>query len=176
MPRLFRCKSPSQAHIIRTFLLEHDIEAHVLHENANALWCGAVARSVLAIHETDLPFVMDAFTSPREQLTDDSEIPVSEFSETGPGPLIFDANFFLSLMFFGAMFALGCAALALGIELLLSAPPRFAEYTPDLLERRPQITLADVINSLVSGALGGLSVGIAIAFVREFRPDAPRST
>ena len=171
MPRLFRCKSPQHAHIIRSFLLEHDIEAHVIHENASALWCGAVAGSVLAVHETDLSFVMDAFSAPREQLSDDSEIPESDFSEVGPGPLRFDGGFFLSLTVTGAVFVLGFVILALGIDFVLSLPARFSEFEPRSLERRPPFEIVYVLYPLGCGALGGLLAAFAIAIAREFCPD-----
>ena len=171
MPRLFRCKSLPHAHIIRSFLLEHDIEAHVIHENASALWCGAVAGSVLSVHETDLSFVMDAFSAPREQLTDDFEIPESDFSEVGPGPLRFDGGFFLSLTVTGAMFALGFAILALVIEFVLSIPERLSEFEPGSLERRPHFEIAYLLYPLGFGALGGVLVGFATAIAREFCPD-----
>ena len=157
--------------MIRSFLLDHGIDAHVFHENADALWCGAFARPTLAICETDLPSVRDAFAAPRETLADDSPIPDCDFPENDPGPVRFDRGFFLSLALAGVVFAGSICLLNVLFVLFETFPNGLPKYDSGSLEPRPRIGIADLAAPACYGMLGGLLAGVAILAARQLRPD-----
>ena len=172
MPRLYPCRSFAQAHIIRGFFNTHDVEAHVLHENAATFWCTSGPGCVLAIHETDLEFLPEILSAPRESLTDDEDIPSGDFSESGQGPMRYDSGFFLGMVLVRTAIVLGFCILCLGlhsIDLFLTGQLR------DISEpvySQIGFGMADVVAAIKAGMIGGLLAGVAIITARQFRPDA----
>ena len=157
--------------MIRSFLLDHDVDTEVFHENADALWCGAFAGSMLAISDTDLPSVKDAFSAPREALTEDSPIPDSDFPELDPGPIRFDARFFVSTAVVGFVFVWGfclLGILVLFMETFLSGLGAHQAASGEPLLR---IGIADFALPTCIGILGGLLASVAIVAARQLRRD-----
>ncbi len=172
MPRLFPCRSFAQAHIIRGFLNTHDVETHVLHENAATLWCTSGPGCVLSIHETDLEFLPEILNTPRESLTDDEDIPAGDFTESGPGPMRYDSGFFLGMVLIGASLMLGFCILCVGLH---SIDQFFTGQLRDISEpvySQIGFGMADVVVAIAVGMIGGLVAGVAIITARQFRPDA----
>ena len=157
--------------MIRSFLLDHEIDADVFHENADALWCGAFARPTLAICETDLPSVRDAFAAPRETLADDSPIPDCDFPELDPGPIRFDARFFLSTAVVGIVFVWSFCLLGILILFAETFLSGFDTHKAGSAEPLLRIGIADFAFSMCIGILGGLLAGVAILAARQLRPD-----
>jgi hypothetical protein len=153
--------------MIRSFLLDHEIEAHVLHENAGHLWAGAVADCVLAVHETDLDFLDEAFSAPRETLTDESQLPDSDLPEQDSAPLRFGWDFFFRAALTGVVFVWSFALLYLPFLFLDSFLKETRPYDSPLLE----INLGDIITLTICGFVVGLCWAVAILAARLLRPD-----
>lgn len=156
--------------MIRSFLLDHEIEAQVLHENAGNLWAGAVAGCVLAVHETDLGFLHEAFSAPREKLTDDSLIPDSDFAEHDSAPLKFRWDFFLSVVLTAVIFVWSFGLLNLLFLFVDAFPKAVQVYDSVLLDFR-RINFADIVSLTVCGIVAGLLGAVAILTARLLRPD-----
>ena len=168
MVRHFRCKNLAHAHMIRSFLLDHEIEAHVLHENAGHLWAGAVADCVLAVHETDLGFLNEAFSAPRETVTAESEFPESEFDEQDSAPLRFGSNYFLSVVLTGVAFVW---VFFLSGVMLNALSEKMTVWEPGTIPYRQPIELADLVAATCIGLAGGLLTAVAIIAARHLSPD-----
>jgi len=153
--------------MIRSFLLDHEIEAHVLHENAGHLWAGAVADCLLAVHETDLGFLDEAFSAPRERLTDESEFAESEFAEQDSAPLKFGWDFFFRAALTGVVFVWSFVLLYLVFLIVDSLFKPARPYDAPLLE----INLGDIIALTIVGFVAGLLGAIAMLVARLLRPD-----
>jgi hypothetical protein len=160
--------------MIRSFLLDHEIEAHVLHENAGNLWCGAVADCVLAVHGTDAEFLNEAFSAPREKVTDESEFPASEFHEQESPPLHFGWNFFLSVGLVNVALAWSVLLLLIVLSVLLRLMGAGSSMPQTYAEPLISISLDDV---LALTALTGLTFVLGLLFAlatvvgRLFRPS-----
>ena len=153
--------------MIRSFLLDHEIEAHVLHENADCLWSGAVAECVVAVHETDVEFLNEAFSAPREALTDESQLPESEFVEQDSPPLRFGWDFFFRSGLVGIAFLWGFVLVSLVFVFVDTFPNTVRSQESAVL----QINLMDIIFPTVCGFLGGLLCALAMLVARTVRRD-----
>ena len=171
MPRLFPCKSFAQAHIIRAFLSTHDVETHVLHENAATLWCTSGPGCVLSIHETDLEFLPEILSTPRESLTDDEDIPTADFSESGPGPMHYDSGFFIGMILLGVFYIMGFGILCLALYAIHSFALEQTNSVNVPIYQQLGLRASDVFASISAGLIGGLLAGVAIVTARQFRPD-----
>ena len=171
MPRLFPCKSFAQAHIIRAFLSTHDVETHVLHENAATLWCTSGPGCVLSIHETDLEFVPEILSTPRESLTDDEDIPADDFTESGPGPMRYDIGFLMGMMLLGVAYITGFGILCLALYQIDSLTREQLQSVNVPIYQQLGLSVSDVFTSISAGLIGGLFAGVAIVTARQFRPD-----
>ena len=154
--------------MIRSFLLDHEIEAHVLHENADSLWCGAVADCLLSVHETDFGFLNDAFSAPRETVTDESDFAESEFDEQDSAPLKFGWNYFLSVVLTVVVFVWAFFLVGVTLDALFE---KMRERDPGIAEYRQPIEIADLVATGCVGLAGGLLVAVAILGARQLRPD-----
>jgi len=154
--------------MIRSFLLDHEIEAHVLHENAGHLWAGAVADCVLAVHETDLGFLDEAFSASRERLTDESEFAKSGFDEQDSAPLKFGWNFFFTVGLTGLVMAWATFLLSVMWNALSE---KMRERIPGVAEYRQPIEFTDLAVLTGVGILAGLCWAVAIPAARLLRPD-----
>ncbi len=74
MPSLFPCRDLIEAHVIRGWLAAHDIEAHVVHENAQIAYPTSAFQVRLAIHEGDFDEISEMLRIAREPLPEDFEI------------------------------------------------------------------------------------------------------
>lgn len=170
MTRHFQCRDAVQAHMIRSLLLDHDIEAHVLHENAAHLWSGAVASCVLDVHETDLEFLHGAFSAPREALGDESPVQEGDVPEQDSGPTTSGWHFLTGVTFTGVISA-WIASLAILLLALANAYPKAVMvYDAGVLEFR-QINFSDIATVTVFGIAVGLLWAVAIMAARLLRPD-----
>ena len=159
-----------QAHIIRSLLLEHEIETDVIHQNASTLWAGGVAACVLAVRDEDMEFVYEALHAPREIVPDESVVADGDFQEDESGPVKFRWDFFLGTTLVGICFA--WVAWLLGLLLLAfnQWPKPLRLFDPYVTYHRP-IELADLAVVTGSGALGGLLSALAFVAARWVRPD-----
>jgi hypothetical protein len=156
--------------MIRSFLLDHEIEAHVLHENAGSLWAGAVADCLLSVHQTDLGFLDGAFSAPRETVTDESEFAASEFDEQDSAPLKFGWDFFLSVALTAVVFVWSFTLLTLLFMFVNAFPKAVQVYDSALLEFR-RIHFTDIVSLTASGFVTGLLWAVAILAARLLRPN-----
>ena len=171
MPRLFPCRSFAQAHIIRGFLNTHDVETHVQHENAATIWCTSGPGCVLAVHETDLEFLPEILSAPRESLTDDEDIPMADFTESGPGPMRYNIGFLLGMMLLGVAYIAGYGILCLALYQIDSLTSEQMQSVNVPIYRHLGLRVSDIFESISAGLIGGLLAGVAIVTARQFRPD-----
>ena len=170
MTRHFQCRDAVQAHMIRSFLLDHDIEAHVLHENAAHLWSGAVAWCVLGVHETDLEFLHGAFSAPREALGDESPREEGDVPEQDSEPPTFGWFFLTGVTFTGVISAWIWSLAILLLAVANAYPKAVVVYDAELLEFRP-INFSDIAAVTLYGIAVGLVWAVAIIAARLVRPD-----
>ena len=169
MVRYFPCKNLAQAHMIRSYLLDHEIEAHVLHENAGSLWAGWIAGCVLSVHETDLEFLGEAFSAPREKLTDDSPFAESGCVESDSPPLRFGWEFFLCLALSGIIFVWSFGLLGLLFKLVDALPQAVQRYDSVLLDLH-HIRFREIAELTCGGIGAGLSSAVLIILARTCQP------
>ena len=170
MTRHFQCRDMVHAHMIRSFLLDHDIEAHVLHENAAHLWGGAVAGCVLGVHETELDFLHEAFSAPRAKPDDESPLQDGDVPEHDSESPTFGWHFLASMTLAGVA-VMWIFSLAILLLMAANAYPKSLQwYDADLGEFRG-INFSDIATVTVWGIVAGLLWAFAIIAARLLRPD-----
>ncbi len=109
------CRDLFHAHRLRSWLLSHDVEAFVLHEQCSGLWLPITMPVLVAISEDDRAACLALLGEPDPSLDDSFEEPPAE----GAQPELPPFSESLHPTFLGAVFSVAMAGGALGLILTI---------------------------------------------------------